>query len=199
MKNYHLVRYSKRDKTPRHLPRSHAINSALLGAACLSIISMSGCHSEASTGNSALVTDSSIQQLEANTQSSTDIAESIKIEEDIKNSYARLASKRSDVCPKLIQEEQGSQTIERISEVMVNDYCDYFLYPGEGQELSVKVDNSQIETLLIVPALHNFANGNYQVTSYDKHVIRLSYNGATHKPESLTYNVAIKLSNKQYL
>lgn len=193
MKNYHLVRYSKRDKIPRHVPRSHVINSALLGAAFLSMLSMSGCSSEASTDNSALVTDPSIQHLDANIQSSANI------EESIKNSYARLASKRSDVCPKLLQDEQRSQTIERISEVMVNDYCDYFLYPEEGQELSVKVDNSQIETLLIVPALHNFANGNYQVTSYDKHVVRLSYNGATHKPESLTYDVAIKLSDKQYL
>ncbi|MBI0426338.1 hypothetical protein [Psychrobacter sp. NG27] len=193
MKNYHLVRYSKRDKIPRHLPRSHAINSALLGAAFLSMLSMSGCSSEASTDNSVLATDPSMQHLEANTQSSANI------EESIKNSYARLASKRSDVCPKLLQDEQRSQTIERISEVMVNDYCDYFLYPEEGQELSVKVDNNQIETLLIVPTLHNFANGNYQVTSYDKHVVRLSYNGATHKPESLTYNVAIKLSDKQYL
>ena len=193
MKNYHPVRYSKRDKIPRHLPRSHAINSALLGAVFLSMLSMSGCSSEASTDNSALVTDPSIQHLDANIQSSANI------EESIKNSYARLASKRSDVCPKLLQDEQRSQTIERISEVMVNDYCDYFLYPEEGQELSVKVDNSQIETLLIVPTLHNFANGNYQVTSYDKHVVRLSYNGATHKPESLTYDVAIKLSDKQYL
>ena len=193
MKNYHLVRYSKRHTPPKHLPRSHAISSILLGAAFLSIISMSGCNSEASTDNSALVTDSSVQHLDSNIQSSADIAE------DIKNSYARLASKRSDVCPKLIQEERGSQTIERISEVMVNDYCDYFLYPEEGQELSVKVNNSQIETLLIVPALHNFADGNYQVTSYDKHVVRLSYNGATHKPEPLTYDIAIKLSDKQYL
>lgn len=193
MKNYHLVRYSKRDKTPRHLPRSHAINSALLGAAFLSMLSMSGCSSEASTDNSALVTDPSMQHLDANIQSSANI------EESIKNSYARLASKRSDVCPKLLQDEQRNQTIERISEVMVNDYCDYFLYPEEGQELSVKVDNNQIEALLIVPVLHNFANGNYQVTSYDKHVVRLSYNGATHKPQPLIYNVAIKLSDKQYL
>lgn len=117
------------------------------------------------------------------------------IEENIKNSYARLAAKRADVCPKLIQKNRHENTIERTAEVMVDEHCDYFLYPHAGQRITVSVNNDQIEALLIVPILHNFADGQYPVTSYDKHVIRLSYNGATYKPERLNYDVAISISD----
>ena len=118
-----------------------------------------------------------------------------EVKNNIRNSYARLASSRSDVCPKLIQEKVGSLVIERTAEVMVGDYCDYFLYAREGQVIAVQTDNRQLEALLIVPTLHNFANGDYQVGSYDKHVIRLSYNGATYKPENLVYDVAVTVSD----
>ena len=43
--------------------------------------------------------------------------------------------------------------------------------------------------------VHNFADGDYQVDSYDKHVIRLAYNGATYKPKNLVYDVAVTVSN----
>ncbi|HBL95976.1 MAG TPA: hypothetical protein DD294_03125, partial [Psychrobacter sp.] len=82
-----------------------------------------------------------------------------------------------------------------VAEVMVNDYCDYFLYPREGQHISVATNNRQIEALLIVPALHNFANGGYKVMSYDKHIIRLSYNGATYKPQNLNYDIVMTISD----
>ncbi|WP_426137474.1 hypothetical protein [Psychrobacter sp. TWR1-1-1] len=77
---------------------------------------------------------------------------------------------------------------------MVNNHCDYFLYPRSGQQISVSINDSQIEALLIVPALHDFANGDYKVDSYDKHVIRLTYNGATYKPENFMYDVAVTIS-----
>ncbi|MGP9491133.1 hypothetical protein [Psychrobacter sp. AOP7-B1-24] len=125
----------------------------------------------------------------------SNIKEAENVKESIKNSYARLASERPDVCPKLIQKGVDSQVIKRTAEVMTSDYCDYFLYPQDGQKISVKVNDRQIETLLIVPILHNFANGDYQVESYDKHVIRLAYDGATYKPENLVYDVAVTVSD----
>lgn len=119
-----------------------------------------------------------------------------EIEDNIKNSYARLAAQHADICPKLLQGSIGEATIERASEVMVNDHCDYFLYLRRGQKLAVTLDNRQIEALLIVPTLHNFANGDYEVvSSYDKHVIRLAYDGATYKPKHLSYDVAIKVTD----
>ncbi len=118
------------------------------------------------------------------------------IENNIKNSYARLAAQHADICPKLLQGNMGENTIKRTSEVMVNDHCDYFLYLRRGQHLSVILDNRQIEALLIVPTLHNFANGDYEVlSSYDKHVIRLAYDGATYKPKHLRYDVAITVTD----
>lgn len=118
-----------------------------------------------------------------------------EVEESIRNSYARLAAERTDLCPKLIQEEVGSRVIERTAEVMIDDYCDYFLYPRSGQRISVRLNDSQIEALLVVPKVYNFANGDYKVASYDKHVIRLAYNGATYKPKNLIYDVAVTVSN----
>lgn len=117
----------------------------------------------------------------------------IAIENNIKNSYARLAAKRADICPKLLQKDVGSNTIRRMAEVMVDEHCDYYLYLRTGQKIAITVNNSQIEALLIVPTLHNFADGDYQVTSYDKHVIRLSYNGANYKSKRLNYDVAISV------
>lgn len=116
------------------------------------------------------------------------------IEDSINNSHARVASERDDVCPKLLQKEVDRQSIKRRAEVMVDDHCDYYLYPQSGQSLAVEVNDSQIEALLIVPKYYDFANGAYQVTSYDKHVIRLSYNGATYKPERLQYDVKISIN-----
>jgi high-affinity nickel permease len=57
------------------------------------------------------------------------------------------------------------------------------------------LSDSRIEALLVVPMLHDFANGDYQVESYDKHVIRLAYNGATYKPKNLMYDVAVTVYN----
>ncbi len=117
--------------------------------------------------------------------------EAAMIEDSIINSYARLAAKRSDVCPKLVQKNVDENTIVRVAEIMVDSHCDYFLYPKIGQYLDVTVDSRDIEALLIVPTLHNFANGSYEVQAYDKHVIRLNYKGATYKPKRLRYDIAI--------
>lgn len=117
------------------------------------------------------------------------------IEDSINNSHAKLASNRDDVCPKLLQKALGNQSIERTAEVMVDDYCDYYLYPQSGQTLSAVVNDSRIEAMLVVPKFHDFANGSYHVTSYDKHVIRLAYNGISYKPDRLQYDVTVQISN----
>lgn len=132
------------------------------------------------------------QQSEQLAQQQQDVA---AIQDNIKNSYAHLAAKRSDVCPKLIQQRVDSNTIERTAEVMTGDYCDYFFYPRVGEQISVTLDNDQIEALLIIPVIHDFYNGSYKVATYDKHVIRLAYDGATYKPENFSYDVAITISD----
>ncbi|MBH0065370.1 hypothetical protein [Psychrobacter sp. SZ93C1] len=161
----------------------------LFGSAIFSILFISACSPDSIFEDSMPMTEATANNADKTLQ------EAQEIEDNIRNSYARLASQRSDVCPKLIQEDVGSQVVERTAEVMVDDYCDYFLYPQEGQNISVKVNNRQIEALLIVPTLHNFANGDYQVSSYDKHVIRLAYNGADYKPENFIYDVAVTIAN----
>ncbi|MDN6275613.1 MAG: hypothetical protein ACTHYX_03600 [Psychrobacter sp.] len=150
------------------------------------LTTVSSCSSEPSIDNTQVV--------EEPTDGFNRDSQDEKIESSIQNSYARLASKRSDICPKLIQKEVDTQVVERNSEVMVNSYCDYFLYPTEGQDISVSVNDRRIEALLIIPTIYDFANGDYAVESYDKHVIRLSYDGATYKPANLVYDVVVTVS-----
>ncbi|MEO1851176.1 MAG: hypothetical protein ABGX74_03610 [Psychrobacter sp.] len=183
-----VARCSKSNERKQRFFRSKYIYTTLIGMASFSILLVSACSPEPYPENSSLVTDKAALTRDSIAQNSENI------EDSIRNSYARLASERADVCPKLI-EEQGSQVIERVAEVMVNDYCDYFLYPREGQHISVATNNRQIEALLIVPALHNFANGGYKVMSYDKHIVRLSYNGATYKPQNLNYDIVMTISD----
>lgn len=179
-------------KNQRHSLQSKHMYGPLLGMAFLCMLLISACSTESYSDNSAFMTDDS------ETQHNRYARESANLGDSIKNSYARLASERSDVCPKLIEDSPDGQVIERLSEVMVDNYCDYYLYPQDGQHLWVDVDDSRIEALLIVPTIHHFDNGSYEVKSYDKHVIRLSYNGATHKPENLNYDVAITIADNRY-
>ena len=115
------------------------------------------------------------------------------LKDNISNSYARLAAKRADLCPKMLQKALNHNLIERVAEVMIEDHCDYYLYLEVNQRLAVTLNTDQIEALLIVPTLHNFANGDYLVDSYDNHVIRLIYNGQNYKPARLNYDVSIEV------
>lgn len=183
-------RYSgNADKSKKGLLRSNNTYVALFALVFVVLVFISVCNPDTSSKDNLLTAEKSAEMLDKRLQNAD------KIEENITNSYARLAAKRSDVCPKLIQEEVGRQVIERDAEVMIDNHCDYFLYPREGQKISVSVNNSQVEALLIVPMLHNFANGNYQVESYDKHVIRLAYKGATYKPKKFVYDVAVTVAS----
>lgn len=176
-------------KSKKSFLKSNNTYVALFGLVFLFLLFVSACSPETPAENSLLKTNESNVNQDRKRQNAEDV------EENIRNSYARLAAERADICPKLIQEEVGSQVIERTAEVMIDDYCDYFLYARSGQYISVGLNDSRIEALLVVPMVHNFADGDYQVDSYDKHVIRLAYNGATYKPKNLVYDVAVTVSN----
>lgn len=175
----------------RHLkPRKYISNTqlALVFTAVAVMFTANACSPNGPSSEFLSTDNSAIKQ---QPQAAAEIADNIK------NSYARLAAERTDVCPKLVQEDIGGRVIERPNEVLVNDYCDYYLYLRRGQHLSVDVNHRQIEALLTVPTFHDFANGDYEVlSSYDKHVIRLAYDGATYKPKNLSYDVVIEVTNK---
>lgn len=149
----------------------------------VALVSMAACNNydKADIEDSALASETPAKT----TQNKADI------EDKILNSYARLASEQSHICPKLIQKQVDNTVIERTAEVMLNNNCDYFLYPRAGERIAVSLNSDQLEALLITPKTHNFANGEYKVMSYDKHVIRLAYNGASHKPKRLNYDIAV--------
>lgn len=187
MKNSNTKRSisSQQRSTQRHVSKTAPTGTKLIPkmlflAGFATLLSVSACNSD----------------LDDDLTSATDPeSEAAKVAEDIENSYARLAAKHADICPKLIQKNVDEETIVRSAEVMVYDFCEYYLYPEKGQNLMVTLDSDQIETLLIVPTIHNFANGSYHVTSYDKHTIRLRYVGAAHKPQRLSYDVAITITD----
>ena len=179
-KRYSVVeRLNQSDKTKKSTWRSTQMYTGLCCSVVLSLLFISGCSPDtASEGRLANV----------NAWNAEDI------EENIRNSYALLAAKRPDICPKLLQKNVDDDTIVRTAEILISDYCDYYLYPKAGQSIDINVNSDQVETLLIVPTIHNFANGPYQTQSYDKHVIRLNYVGVTHKPERLSYDVNITIT-----
>lgn len=162
---------------------SNSLYIALLSAAVFIVFLSNACSIEASSEK-----NTDIKAVTAH-KSQQDI------EDNIKNSYARIASTHTDICPKLLQKDLDNNIIKRRTEVMVDNYCDYFLYLRNGQRIGVELDDDQIEALLIVPTLHNFADGDYQVDSYDKHIIRLAYNGVSYKPERFTYDVTITVDD----
>lgn len=177
------------NKAKKSILKSNNTYVALFSLVFLFLLFVSACSPENAFEDGFARTNESAANRDRKRQNAEDV------EENIRNSYARLAAERANICPKLIQEEVGSRVIERSAEVMVGDYCDYFLYPRSGQYISVGLNDSRIEALLVVPRIHDFANGDYRVDSYDKHVIRLEYNGATYKPDNLIYDVAVTVSN----
>lgn len=181
-----IVNSRKLKVTGLIVAQSGHMHIKLISAAVLALILTNACSPEAASEQTA---DTKAVLAQKKQQ---DIA---NIEDNIKNSYARLASNHTDICPKLLQKDVDNNTIKRSAEVMVDNHCDYFLYPKTGQHIAVDVKDDKIEALLLVPTLHNFANGNYQVASYDKHLIRLAYNGATYKPERFSYDVAITITD----
>ncbi len=167
-----------------------------------------GQQNQANTDADALATDKSDDR-ESNTvqsvailkaqasiaRSHNSLNDAQAIEESLRNSYARKAANRADICPKLVQRELDTNVIRRVNDIMIDNYCDYFLYPQPGQNIQVTSNNNQLELLLIAPELYDFANGAYLVTSAQKHVIRLQYDGAAHRPKEISYDVEIIIDN----
>ena len=179
-KQYAVVeKLNQADESKKSTLRSIQIYTGLFCSIVFALLFISACSQDTASENNL----PNVNTLEAE-----------NIEESIRNSYALLAAKRPDVCPKLLQKNVDDDTIVRTAEVLISDYCDYYLYPETGQRISIDINSDQIETLLIVPTIHNFANGPYQVQSYDKHVIRLSYVGVTHKPKRLSYDVNLTIT-----
>ena len=158
----------------------------MLVAIAVVLITIANTHISKKTVNNtskAITADSVLNQ-----QKEQNIAD---IDDNISNAYALLAAKRVDVCPKLLQKDIDNNVIERTAEVMTTDHCDYFMYLNVGQHIDVMPSDKRLEALLIVPTIHNFAEGDYLVTSYDKHVIRLAYDGIARMPKRLDYDVTI--------
>lgn len=93
----------------------------------------------------------------------------------VQQSQARLASSRSDVCPKLIEFKVGDTTTYRAGEKMRNQRCKYFIYPKKGDKLSVKISNDKMKAEMVQPKYFNFENGVYAVVKSGKHVLDISY------------------------
>lgn len=100
-----------------------------------------------------------------------------ELAETVQRSQARLAASTPSICPKLIEFKVGSTTSYRVDEVMKSSSCKYFLYPREGEMISARVSNSDMQVSLVQPKYFNFANGAYGVTHAGKHVIEITYDG----------------------
>lgn len=113
------------------------------------------------------------------------------LEEQISNSHAYYASQTNFMCPKLLRQPIDDFRIVRRNEVMQDSYCEYYIYPKVGQRINVISKDDKLEKLLVTPAVHNFANGDYTVLKNDRHTIRLNYNAMEAKPKDYRYDVDI--------
>lgn len=173
-----------------HFLRSNMLRIGVSSTMTCALLATSGCLAEDTSEELAAA---ATKKAAVERQRQQEIAD---IEDNISSSYARLAAKRADLCPKMLQKENDNPVMRRVNEVMVDNYCDYYLYPEVNQRLKVTLNTDQIEALLIVPLLHNFANGDYIIDSYDKHVIRLTYIGPNYRPQRLNYDVAIEIKEE---
>ncbi len=120
-----------------------------------------------------------------------------KMAEQLSSHYARLASKHTDSCPKLLQKQIDSQLITRRKEQLKGQYCDYYIYPKKGELLTITSSDPALKITLRMPRTHDFANGAYLVDSNRRHVIRVAYAGSTYKPSDFIYNIKIQLDEKE--
>ena len=103
-------RYTKNNrsnKSKKTFLQSNNTYVALFAAGFFSLVLISACSPDTFSDDSSIAAEQSDSGSDKNLQDAKDI------QNNIKNSYARLASKRSNICPKLIQEEIDSQVIER--------------------------------------------------------------------------------------
>lgn len=110
----------------------------------------------------------------------------------VQQSQARLASSRSDVCPKLIEFSVGNATRIRQNEIMRRQSCKYFLYPSKGDTLSVSITNQNMKAEMVQPKHHNFSNGGFSVKEPGKHVLQISYKNHHGDRQAEHYDLTVK-------
>ncbi|MDO5650969.1 MAG: hypothetical protein Q4G13_02390 [Moraxella sp.] len=93
-------------------------------------------------------------------------------------------------CPRLLQ-QQVDNTMIAVESVLFSPYCDYFLYPVQGQMIDVSLKNRLLKVELLRPMWHDFANGAYTVTQSGRHVIRVRYDGVQKQPKNIDYTVVV--------
>lgn len=114
-----------------------------------------------------------------------------QMQEQQKRDYATYAAKTNFMCPKLLTRKVDDARIRRRNEVMKNNYCEYYIYPKQGQSIEVVSNDDRIERILVAPTIYNFANGAYIAKNKNRHTIRLNYNGASRKPADFRYDIEI--------
>lgn len=139
--------------------------------------------------SNSLTTDSN--QVDTNNSKDSQFADDD--EQSVAMDKAWIAATEKDRCPKLLQAKMNSTRIVQKNEVMKDSYCDYYIYLNKGKKISVEDHPANIEANLISPVYYDFDNGSYLVKKYDKHVIRLSYDGIEYKSGPIDYNVTIQV------
>lgn len=191
-------------------------NKSLLAILMLTIVNLVGCYSteseqqilathvdaqppirEKSTniGNFTQAMQNSLnsQTLHAQTiamSSQAQPTQSQTFAENLTTSFARVASQKDDVCPKLVDFQFVSQSIVRQNEKFVNQQCEYLVYLNAGDRLKVTT-SGDVKAVLASPVFFNFANGAFVADKFDRHTLRLSYNGTRYQPQNFVYDVII--------
>lgn len=123
------------------------------------------------------------------TQNINDKNEKLSVK-TIHSTHSRLISKHGNLCPRLLKKNIDSPLITRNQEHLNGKYCDYYIYPKKGQVLSISSSNSSLEITLRMPALHDFANGEYVIKNNRRHVIRVEYTSAFQaEPKDFMYDI----------
>lgn len=113
--------------------------------------------------------------------------------EAIANNKAKLTAIEQDQCPNLVSASVTSTIIKRKNEVMLDSYCDYYIYPQKGQKISVERQPYYITANLVSPVYYDFSNGDYLVSQTDEHVIRLSHEGIRYKSNPIDFDITVKV------
>lgn len=111
--------------------------------------------------------------------------------EAVQQSQARLASARSDICPKLIEFKLGDMTQVRQNEIMRHQVCKYFMYPRIGDKISIDLDNKNMKAEMVQPNYFNFTDTVFEVTNPGKHVLQISYKNHHGDRKAENYNLTV--------
>lgn len=115
-----------------------------------------------------------------------------QVADAVQASKARLASEKSEICPKLIEFKVDNKLVVRQDEIMRRQSCKYYLYPDLGTVLDVNIDNGKLQANIVQPEFYDFSAGKYKVTSVGKHVLEISYKDhhGNREPEKYSLEVS---------